>query len=246
VLRGLAIPAVVVITQAIERNPSVEKSVRAIAVPNSGVVPILAQEWRIGQHIVRPFGINELIETTIRLLPEAQRHAFIASQTARWDLKERAAVQEINGAAITAAATALILTPGGPSAALLVVQVGMVVRINSVLGLPLRQIDAKKIGGILGALATKMAGKQVFHLVLAEALRFFPGAGTAAGVVIGGPVGSFLTKMLGHLYLDSIKEYARRGLPLPSEEELSDRMERMLATNREHYANVAHENDPSA
>jgi predicted GTPase len=241
-LRTLRVPTLVLITQALERNTEMNSEVHTLAVPNDGVLPILSRDIEVSGHVVPAYGVDDLVDVTIRLLPEAQKRAFIAAQTARWDLREKEALKAINKAAMVASSTALIPVPGGPSAALLSIQLGMIASICAILGLRLDKLGVQKLGSMLGVIATRTAGKKLFNLALAEALKMFPGAGTTASIIIGAPVGAALTKMLGNLWLDLVKGYARRGEPLPSEELLIEQMNKLLAANRRQYRAAAEDN----
>lgn len=234
------VPAIVLITQAFEGNPDMEASVRRLAVPNRGVVPILAEPKNISGFELPARGIDELIDATLRLLPDAQKNAFIAAQNARWDLKEKAITDRINSAALAAATSALVPVPGGHSVTLLSIQMGMLAWINSYLGLSLGTTGGKDVvKGLVGIVVTKAAGQTAFWLVLTEAMKLFPGIGTLGAAAVGGPIGAALTKTLGHVYFDTVKDYARSDAPLPSPEELGQRMERMLAQNKAHYQKLA-------
>ncbi|MBT9444536.1 MAG: 50S ribosome-binding GTPase [Hyphomonadaceae bacterium] len=233
------VPAIVLITQAFEGNAEMEAKVRELAIPNNGVIPILATEKRIGPHLVPPRGVDELVETTLRLLPEAQKHAFIAAQTARWDLKERAVTNRINTAAVAAASSSLIPVPGGHSVALLSIQMGMLAWINSYLGITINDSGGKDvIKGLIGIVVAKAGGQTAFWMVLSEATKLFPGLGTLGAAAVGGPIAAALTKTLGHVYLDTVKQYAKSDLPLPPPDELAQTMQRLLELNRDRYRSI--------
>lgn len=235
-LRTKSVPTIVLITQAFEGNEEMEASVRELAVPNHGVIPILAEAKKIAGHEVPARGVVEVVDLTLKLLPEAQKNAFIAAQNARWDLKERAITQRINAAAVLAGTSALAPIPGGHSVALLSIQMGMLAWINAYLGLSLEKTGGKDvIKGLIGVVITKAAGQTAFWLVLSEAVKLFPGMGTLGAAAVGGPIGAALTKTLGHVYFDTVKEYAKADQPLPSPEVLAERMERLLKLNKDRY-----------
>lgn len=237
-LREQNVPAVVIITQALGES-EMESSVRDLAVPNSGVQPVLADERRIAGHIIRSHGIGELVEMTLRLLPEAHQNAFIAAQSARWDIKEAAAVASINAAATAAGASALIPVPGGHSAALLTIQIGMLADINVRLGMSALPGSREMISGMIGTMLTSLSGKMAFTLAMSELARFVPGVGWLGAAAVGGPIGATITKAFGHLYLDTVKVFARAGSPLPDPGLLADRMSDLLERNKAHYGRMA-------
>lgn len=236
-LREQAVPGIVVITQALG-EAEMDAKVRELAIPNSGVQPVLAETRHIAGHVLHPRGVGELVEMTIRLLPEARRAAFIAAQSARWDLKEQAAAVTINAAATTAAASALIPVPGGHSAALLTIQVGMLAGINAQLGVSALHGSREMVSGMIGTMLSSLSGKMAFSLAMGEVARFVPGIGWLGAAAVGGPIAATITKVFGHLYLDTVKLFARAGTPLPQADILAERMSEVLERNKAYYSDL--------
>jgi uncharacterized protein (DUF697 family)/GTP-binding protein EngB required for normal cell division len=230
------VPGVVVVTQALGDEQMLAK-VQELAIPNRGVVPLLALEKRIGPHLLPAYGVSELIDVTLALLPDAQTAAFVAAQRARWDLKEAAAVAAINEAVALAVASAAVPVPGGHSLVLVGIQAWMIAQINARIGIRVRDSGGKDmVKAMTGMILTRFGGQTAFGYALSEALRFFPGLGSIGAALIGGPIAGTLTKIFGHLYLDSIKGYVQSDSPPPSPEALAERMKALLAQNRDRYA----------
>lgn len=236
-LRALAVPTIVVITQALG-EAEMEAKVRELAIPNNAVVPVLAQSRRIAGQMVPSYGLDDLVDATLRLLPEAQRGAFTAAQNARWDLKEAAAVATINAAATAAGASALVPVPGGHSAALLVIQATMLADINAQLGVTGGSGTREMITGMVGTLLARIGGQAAFAMAFSEVARFIPGPGWLGAAAVGGPIGATITKVFGHLYLDAVKLYAREGPALPDPEKLANRMRELLERDQERYSGL--------
>lgn len=234
-LRDRGVPALVVVTQALGEQEMLAR-VRDLAVPNNGVIPVLAQEREIAGHKIAPYGAEALVRRTLELLPEAQRSAFIAAQKACFDLKERAAIRAIDAAVALAASSALIPVSGGHSAALVTIQAGLIAQINAALGVGSSDLGGRDVvAGLFGIALAKMGGQTAFTLALGEVLRLFPGAGWVGAAAIGGPVGGAITKMFGHVYLDAIKGSVQRDEPLPNPEALADRMRDLLDRHADRY-----------
>jgi uncharacterized protein (DUF697 family) len=237
-LRSLDVPVVVVITQALG-DAEMERSVRELAVPRAGLVSVLAEPKTIASHTFPAHGVAEVVATSLTLLPQAHASAFIAAQKVNWDVKREAITAAINRYAMLAGTSALVPVPGGHSAALLSIQVGMIVHINVLLGLSVSVSESKSlIGGILSILATKTGGQVAFWFTL-EALRSVPVIGSVPVAMIGGPIGAAATKTLGHLYFETVAEYAKRDQPLPSADALITRMQRVLRENAAKYEAIA-------
>jgi uncharacterized protein (DUF697 family)/GTP-binding protein EngB required for normal cell division len=216
-----AIPAVVVLTQAYGERAMLD-TVARIAGPKNIVIPVMAQAKKIGGQLLKPYGVDFLVERTYQLLPEAQRAAFVAAQTAKWDLKEAAVRAAIKRAVIEAGATAPI---PGHSAILIPIQLKMIAEINSVLGLSIRKSDDNDfIKGLIGIFLAQVGGKAAFGLAFSEALKLIPGLGWAGASVIGGGIAATITRIFGNVYFDSVQPYARQEAELPSQEELLSKM----------------------
>ena len=174
-------------------------------------------------------GLSELIENSLALVPKARRAAFIAAQSARWDLKEQEVFRVINETAILSAGSALIPIPGGHSVALIGLQAKLIAQINSILGIGLDESGSKEIAkGMLGIMLAKTGGTLAFT----ELMRLVPGVGWFGAAMIGGPVGGAATKVFGHLYYQSVVDYARKNQPLPSATVVAQEIERNFQSNR--------------
>jgi hypothetical protein len=70
-------PAIVVVTKAIGPD-SFQATVKKLLLPPAKkVIRVLVQKW--GDHYP-PFGLEDLVQATIDLLPEATKNAFEAAQ----------------------------------------------------------------------------------------------------------------------------------------------------------------------
>jgi predicted GTPase len=237
-LNSQQIPTIVVITQALG-DVEMENKVRELAIPNQAVIPVLAQEKRISGQTISPHGISDLVDATLRLLPVAQRSAFQAAQQARWDIKEAAALREINLAVKEAAASAFIPISGGHSVALLGIQANLIMRINSSLGLSGWVGGREMITALFGMVVSRLGGQTAFSFAITEVMRLFPGIGWVGAAAIGGPIAAAFTKAFGHVYLDAVKVYAQADMPLPSPEDLADRMRHLLERNGSFYRQIS-------
>lgn len=238
-LSSESVPALVVVTKSLG-DEEMLAAVKNLAIPNRGVRQVLAMPENLRGHEFPAHGVQDLVDDTIALLPEAQKSAFIAAQRARWDLKEKAATEAIAVAAAAAATSAFIPVPGGHSVALASIQMGLMARINAVLGITAAQAGGKDfVKGFIGMAAAHFGGQAAFGLAVSEALKFIPGLGTIGAGVIGGSIAAPITVVFGYAYLDAVKVYARDDLPLPSSDELAQRMAEMLKLNGQRYQSAA-------
>ena len=238
-LSSESVPALVVITQSFE-DEEMLAAVQRLAVPNRGVHQVLSESKTIKGHGISAFGVKELVDATLALLPDAQKAAFIAAQKARWELKEKAAVAAITYASFGAGASAFNPIPGGHSVVLAGIQMGLMARINAAIGISPEQTAGKDfVKGFLGMTAAHFGGQAAFGLVVSEALKFLPGLGTIGAGIIGGSIAAPITFAFGHAYLDSVKAYARDDLPLPPADQLASLMAQALRQNKDRYDQLA-------
>ena len=236
-IRSLSVPSIVVITQAFG-EAEMEQKVRELAVPNDGVIPVLAEPKTLAGHTLPVRGVDELVQRSMHLVPQAHRAAFIAAQTACWDLKEVEIAKIINRNSMLAAGSALIPVPGGHSVALIGLQAALIAEINAILGISLKDEGSKEVAkGLFGILFAKMGGTLVFT----EAMKAVPVVGWFGAALIGGPIGGAATKAFGHLYYKTVSEYARRNLPLPPPEILAHDMERTYEARKGYFEALARE-----
>lgn len=202
------IPCVIALTQA-DRDTELldhvtgllEEHRRRFPKHEIAALELLAQptRGRNGQE-TKAHGVTELLNLTDRFLDAGMRTAFAQAQIVNVELKKREARAIVTLAAAAAAGSAAIPVPGGHGVALGLIQVGMMAKIDLIFGHSL--LGGKNV--IQGA-ATKLAGmsgRWAFGLALETALKFVPGAGSIAGTVIGGGVGSAITTTMGMAYVE--------------------------------------------
>ncbi len=261
-LQNENVPALVLITQAIARDADMESKVRTRAIPNKGVIPILAKTKALGDHVVRPFGTCELIEATRKALPDAIKVAFAAAQKVSYVEKEKAANEIIEIAAFRAfLASRNYFAPGARSKALERRQFEMLRNIRIILGLPLEEHDRSELtalvedGGSFNVALRQMLDKipksmsdkilkrildkipkrvlnKIVKLILAKSPKIAKQADFLASFASDVLASVVGTYSLGRSYLDTVKGYAREGKPLPS----IDVLEKSMAIMVERYA----------
>lgn len=235
-LAELRIPTVVVITQALGDEHMLDAA-RRLAVPNSGIVPVMAEPKPYRGRTLPAYGVDVLVERTMHLLPRAQQAAFLAAQNARWDLKEQSARLAVRSAAVRAAASAAIPVPGGHSIALAAIQAELIADINAALGLSVRDLGGEEFfKGFFGLVAAQTVGRGAFGLAMSEALRLIPGLGWVGASVIGGSIAAVLTQVLGLAYIDAIRSFARDRAILPTQEQLLRQITENIASGSSRYA----------
>ena len=100
-------------------------------------VRALSERFDDADLVLPPMGLEELVDGTAELIPEAVQRAFAAAQKASLDLKKRGAHKVVVAAATAAAAAGAAPIPFADAALLVPIQVGMLAGISATFGIEL-------------------------------------------------------------------------------------------------------------
>ena len=149
-------------------------------------------------HTLRPMGLEDLVEATMLLLPDATRCAFAAAQIVSLRHKKQQAhliVISSSGAAAVAGATPI---PFADAAVLIPIQVGMLARVSALYGL---DVTMPFVSGLVAAATGPTV---VGRSIVASLLKLLPGAGTVLGGVVSATTAATLTIALGEIYIAAL------------------------------------------
>ena len=207
IVRALAdeVPVILVLTQCIddERSDALEEVIRAEKLAIDGEpVRTLARARTVAGHTIPPRGLEELVERTNNILPEAVRRAFTNAQGVVIRLKANQARAVVGASSAAAAGIGAAPIPVPDAAVLMPVQLGMLASITAVFGLEMSNDRAVSlIRGLLGQGGVAVVGRQV----AANLLKVIPGVS-----VINATVAAALTAALGEAYIQLCSEIVRR------------------------------------
>jgi uncharacterized protein (DUF697 family) len=143
-------------------------------------------------------GLKDLVDLTSEVIPEGKRRALAASQKASIGFKKNQSHKIVATAATAAGAVAMSPVPMSDIAMVASVQIGMIAGITSVFGLELSKGTLSAlVSSAIGVTGTAFAGRAI----IANLLKFFPGAGSIAGGAISVATASALTVALGEAYI---------------------------------------------
>jgi uncharacterized protein (DUF697 family) len=196
-IEGIArlLDVVLVATQVVdERDEEVYvplvASVNASALPvvEHRVVATLAEPFRLGDTTVSPHGLDDLVDLTLRRLPESQRRAFVnalrATETSLI-VKSAEARKTVLAAAAAAAAIGAVPIPFADAAVLVPLQLAMLGRIHSIMGLDLSKDEINELlADAIGAGAITLAGRWL----VGQVAKFIPVAGEVISAGVAGTV----------------------------------------------------------
>ncbi len=232
--RRYDMPVIVVVTKAFGSDEFAAE-VHRLMPGTDAVVPVMAEAYRVPP--VEPRGLPELVDETMRLLPEVARRAFVAAQLVDMAAKRSAAMRIAAAGAVSAAAAAASPIPGSGPAGVLVASAGMVAGIAAAMGVPLGRPALLALGtSVAGGLAASTAGR----MLLGELLKIVPGVGSVAGGALDATIAAAVTYGLGVGFSEFLIAFHARNARMPDAAELRDGFRRFWA------ARAAKEIEPPA
>ncbi|HJS95399.1 MAG TPA: GTPase [Solirubrobacteraceae bacterium] len=220
IIRALAdeLPVILVLTQCIddEHAGALEAVIREEKLPIDGdPVRTLSRARRVAGQEVPPRGLEQLVERTNDILPEAVRRAFANAQGVVIRLKANQARAIVGASSVAAAGIGAAPIPVPDAAVLLPVQLGMLAGITAVFGIDMSNERAVNlIRGLVGQGGITVVGRQIAESLL----KVVPGVN-----FINAAVASALTAALGEAYIKLSSEMLRHeatGKPMPEMEML--------------------------
>jgi uncharacterized protein (DUF697 family)/predicted GTPase len=215
IVRALAaeVPVILVLTQCIDedRAAALEHVIAAEKLPIAGSpIRTLARERTVAGHTIAPYGLEELVERTNDILPEAVRRAFTNAQGVVIRLKANQARAVVGASSLAAAGVGAVPIPVPDAVVLMPVQLGMLASISAIFGIDMGSDRAVNlIRGLVGQGGVAVVGRQI----AANLLKVIPGVS-----VINASVAAALTAALGEAYIQLCSEMLRRqaaGKPMP-------------------------------
>ncbi len=208
------LPVMVVLTQCLgpEDEEALEfaRVVEAQGLPTSpGPAPFLtlALERRISSSVtMMPFGLQELLDATFDVVPEAARDALINAERIDLERKVKRARGELAGFAATAAGIGATPIPFADAALLVPVQLGMLARICVIFGV---EIKKETMLGLVASAAGTGGATAAGRYVATSLLKFVPGGNVVGGAIRAGTAAA-LTTALGEAYVQVCREIVRR------------------------------------
>jgi len=191
------LPVVIVLTKCFDLTEAnlLKDEIEKIIDLQNEIVLLLAKETD-SQPI---FGIEELIDVTIKVLPEGLQASFIHSQEASIKVKHDEAAKIVAGAMAANFGVGFSPIPGTDAPAMVGSQLAMMTKITSIYGI---DVDQQKIEtaltSMLGVYAATISGKSIAGNIA----KLVPGLGTIGGGLISGGVGMVITGALGYAYIE--------------------------------------------
>lgn len=189
------VPTVMVATKAFDKElaDSFISNLNSRNLPVKNIFPVLAQD----KLEYKAYGVDELVEYSVGLLPEAVQEAWInAARTAK--LKRNKAHAIVTAAATGNFAVGFVPIPFADAGILAAAEIAMLGSIAAVYGF---NFEKSQIVGFVSALAGVGGASVLGKTIVSNLLKFVPGAGVAVGGAISGTTAAALTVALGEAFI---------------------------------------------
>lgn len=135
------------------------------------------------------------------MLPEAAKNAFIVAQKINKELKKKSVDKIIIAATTAATAAAAVPVPFSDAVVLAPIQLGMIARISTIMGLELgTAFFSTIISSAAGILGATYAGRAI----VSGLLKLIPIAGSVIGGTISATTAATLTATMGYAYYHAL------------------------------------------
>lgn len=203
------LPVILVLTQSIGK-PAEEFSryLENQNLPVAAVQNIMAEPYEITDDYVIPaFGLKELIDKTLQLIPKDAHDAFMNAQQADIERKAKAARRWASRYVATTFGVGFAPIPFSDASVLVPMQVTLLAHITAIFGIAM---DKATIVSLIAAVGGTGTATMVGKTIVANAFKFIPGAGTVIGGIISGTTASIVTSALGLSYIEVLSIIATK------------------------------------
>jgi len=220
------IPVVGVITKSVSDN-GFRQTVQSLIPQARNVVRVRAIETVFDDgYSMAAMGLEDIVEITMNLVPEAQRNAFAAAQKVSVNHKLQRAQTVVGGAALTAGGVGAVPLPFSDAIAIIPIQISMLAGISVAWGLP---VSTAFLGTLVSGAITGSAGTLVGRAAAGALIKLIPGIGSTVGGAISAGVASTLTVAFGESYIAALFMLTKDDPnKIPTAEEIRDEFMRQL------------------
>ncbi|MBZ6527139.1 50S ribosome-binding GTPase [Aerococcaceae bacterium DSM 111021] len=199
------VPVLLILTQAIgERNSEFESYLKEQNMPVVSIIPVLAKTYIIrGEQRIPAFGLQQLIDTTLEVVPSEVHKAFINAQQIDLNIKVEHARRWANKYIASAFGVGFSPIPIADATLLVPMQVTMLAHITSIFGLSL---DKAQIVSIIAGIGGTGGATYFGKIIVSSAFKMIPGIGTVTGGVISGTTAGMLTIALAYSYIEVLRQ----------------------------------------
>lgn len=235
------LPVILVLTQSVGK-PAEEfrRYLDQLNLPVASIQNVMAEPYEITEDFTIPaFGLKELIDKTLSLIPNETKEAFMNAQQADIERKAKAARRWAARYVATTFGVGFIPIPFSDASVLVPMQVTLLAHITAIFGI---SMDKSTIVSLLAAVGGTGSATIIGKTIVANAFKFIPGAGTVVGGIISGATASAVTSALAASYIEvlsiiAVKEKEGETLDLSLLENLMRKQFRKNIRNKKGLSN---------
>lgn len=203
------LPVILVLTQSIGKPAEdFNRYLENLNLPVAAVQNIMAEPYEITDDYVIPaFGLKELIDKTLQLIPKEAHDAFMNAQQADIERKAKAARRWASRYVATTFGVGFAPIPFADASVLIPMQVTLLAHITAIFGI---SMDKATIVSLIAAVGGTGSATMIGKTIVANAFKFIPGAGTIIGGIISGTTASIVTSALGLSYIEVLSIIATK------------------------------------
>ena len=193
------IPVILIITKSYLKKHSKEFAavIKNFNLPVKNICIVLAQTYDDEEIKVEAYGIENLLEVTMEILPETVQDAWINAQSSI-ELKKQKSMQVVKETVAMSFGAGFIPVPVADIIMLIPTEIAMLTRITNIYGLKITRDKMRRILFIMfGAVGAASAG--VFFAK--GLLKFVPGLNVTLGGAINGAAAASMTLAFGRTYI---------------------------------------------
>ncbi|WP_071848129.1 GTPase family protein [Alkalibacterium sp. 20] len=203
------LPVILVLTQSIGK-PADEfnRYLENMNLPVAAVQNVMSEPYEISDDYVIPrFGLKQLIEKTLQLIPKESQEAFTNAQQADIERKAKVARRWASRYVATTFGVGFAPIPFSDASILVPMQVTLLAHITAIFGI---SMDKSTIVSIIAAVGGTGSATMIGKTLVANAFKFIPGAGTIIGGIISGTTASIVTSALALSYIEVLSIIATK------------------------------------
>lgn len=205
------IPVVLILTQAVgEQAKKFESVLKDMNLSVAAIHSVLAEPYVISEdYTVQPFGLKELIDRTVNIIPDKAKKAFINAQQVDIERKVQSAKTWANRYIVTTFGVGFTPIPFSDASIIVPMQITLLTHITVIFGV---SIDRATMLSVIAAVGGTGSATYIGRTIVSNAFKFIPGIGTIVGGLISGTTASIITRALADSYIQVLKVIALNEL----------------------------------
>lgn len=214
------LPVIIVLTQAIGKDAKAfESAIDNMNLPIAGLQRVMAAPFVIDKQVtIDRFGLDELVDQSLQVMPEDYHNAFNNVQQANINRKIKAARNWTIGYVATTFGVGFTPIPFADAQALVPLQVTMLAHITAIFGI---NLDRASIISLIAAVGGTGSATFIGRTIVSNALKVIPGVGTIVGGLISGATAATVTTTLAYTYIEVLAVMTKteaNGMKLSAED----------------------------